>query len=130
MVLVTAWRTYPNELRADLQRYYGIDIDHAMQGEHSAEHLAALVSCLPSDAALCVAVKPDAAWTREAVILAELRNMFASYIYGMSDKRKRGNPPKPIGPSWMTKKAMRSLEARLLTIDELMAELQKPRGCE
>lgn len=130
MVLVTAWRTYPNELRADLQRYYGIDIDHAMKGEHSAEHIAALVSCLPSDAALCIAVKPDAAWTREAVILAELRNMFASYIYGMSDKRKRGNPPKPIGPSWMIKKAMRSLEARLLTIDELMAELQKPRGCK
>lgn len=130
MVLVTAWHMYPNELRADLQRFYGIDIDHAMQGEHSAEHIAALVSCLPHDASLRVAVNPDAAWTRENIILAELRNMLASLIYGLSDRQKRGNPPKPIGPSWMTKKAMRSLEARLLSIDELMAELQKPRGCE
>ena len=30
---------YPDELRADLQQYYGIDLDHAIAGEHTAEHV-------------------------------------------------------------------------------------------
>lgn len=128
MALVAAWRLYPDALRADLQRYYNIDIDKAMSGEHSAEHIAALVAFLPSDASVFVAVNPDAAWTKEVIILADIRNMFASFIHGMSDKRKRGKAPIPIGPSWMVKGATRKLETRLLDIDELMAELSKPRG--
>jgi len=118
---------HPDQLRADLQRHYGIDLDHAMAGEHTAAHIGALVACLPSDASLFRVDNPDAAWTLETVLLAVIHNDISSLIYGMSDPRKRGHKPKPIGPSWLTAKAVRKLEARTLTIDELMAELSKPR---
>lgn len=126
-MLAAAWRLYPDALRADLQRYYGIDIDHAMAGAHSAGHIAALAAHLPPDSALHVANDPDAIWTYEMVILADIRNSLVGLIYGMSDKKRRGKKPQLIGPSWMTRGAMRSLEARVLPIDELMAELNKPR---
>lgn len=98
-----------------------------MSGEHTAGHIAALVACLPSDCALYVARNPDNAWTLEATLLAGIFNRLTGLIYGMSDPKKRGRKPQPIGPSWMTKANMRSLDARVLTVDELMAELAKPR---
>lgn len=126
-MLAEAARNHPAELRADLQRHYGIDLDHAMAGEHSAGHVAALVACLPSDSAIFRAENPDAAWTLEHVLLAALHNDLTGLMWGMSDPKKRGKKPKPIGPSWMTKEETRKLDARVLRIDELMEELNKPR---
>lgn len=100
-----------------------------MAGEHSVEHIAALVSQLPLHARVNVAVVDDAKWTQQDVLLANISNMLASLIYGMSDPKKRGAPPKPIGPSFMTggDAGKRRLDARVLTIAELNAELSKPR---
>jgi len=117
---------YPDALRADLQRYYNIDLDHAIAGQHRPLHVAALVKHLPSDAHIYRADNPDAAWTLEAIMLADLRNMLAAYFWSMADKRKRGSRPKRIGPSWMRDKA-RTLEASVMTIDELKTALSKPR---
>lgn len=118
---------YPDELRADLQRYYGIDFDHARAGGHTAHHVAALIACLPTGSALQRAESgADGEWTLEAVILADLRNMFASYVWCMSDPKKRGSRPKRIGPSWMRDKP-KTLECRVLSISDLMTELSKPR---
>ena len=125
--LGAAMLMHQDELRADLQRVYHIDLDHAMGGEHTAGHVAALVSCLPSDSSLAATVDDDARWTVEACVLADVRNLLAGLIWGMGDKRRRGSPPKPIGPSWMTKGNDRTLEARVLSIEELMRELGKPR---
>lgn len=127
MMLAAAWQLHQDELRADLQRYYNIDLDHAERGEHAAEHVAALVKCLPTDSLLFRAMNPDASWTRDQIILAEVRNILANLAWGMSDPKKRGARPKPIGPSWMTRGRVRTLEARAMTVDELMAELGKPR---
>ena len=98
-----------------------------MAGGHAPEHIAALVAHLPTDAALFVAENPDAAWTREAIMLADIRNNLVNLMWSMGNPRKRGARPKPIGPSWMTKGSMRSLQARALPVDELLAELAKPR---
>lgn len=127
MMLAAAWNENQCELRADLQRYYGIDIDHAMRGEHTAAHVAALVKCLPTDCMLFAARDVDASWSREQIILAEVRNILNDLAWGMSDPKKRGKRPERIGPSWMTRGNMRTLESRVLTIDELVAELNKPR---
>lgn len=124
---MAAVREHPDELRADLQRYYGIDLDHAMNGEHTAGHIASLVVCLPSDAALFRTINPDAAWTLQSVLLAAIFNNLTGLIYGMSDKRKRGSKPKRIGPSWIVNQDKRKLDARPMSITELMAELSKPR---
>lgn len=114
------------ELRADLQRVYGIDLDHAMAGEHTADHIAMLVSQLPPESRVREEVDPDAAWTLTDVLLATVCNQLAAWMYAMSDKRKRGNRPQPIGPSWMRKRERR-LESRALPIDELMQILSKDR---
>lgn len=114
-------------LRADLQRYYGIDLDHAMAGEHTAAHVAALVDNLPRDARVFSEGDPDAEWTLADVILADIRNIIIGYVWGMQDPKKRGPEPKRLGPSWMTRDKTRKLDARVMTVDELEAELSKPR---
>jgi len=118
---------HPVELRADLQMYYNVDIDRAMAGEHSAGHVAALTACLPSDSAIMRAENPDAVWTLETVLLATVHNDIAALMWGMGDPKKRGARPRRIGPSWLTEADVRKLDARVLTIDELMEELNKPR---
>lgn len=98
-----------------------------MAGGHSARHIAALVVQLPSDCRIMRAESPDAIWTLHDTLLASIANALHGLIWGMGDPKKRGPKPKLVGPSWMSKGRTRSLPARLLPIDELMAELRKPR---
>lgn len=128
LTLAVELREHERELRADLQQYYGIDLDHAMSGEHSATHIACLLIELPIDARVRVAEVSDAAWTREQVLIAALLNSLNGLIYGMSDPRKRGKRPEIVGPSWMKKGSTRSLPARAMPINELMEILSRPRG--
>lgn len=111
-------------VRADLQRYYGIDLDHAMAGEHSAGHVAALMAHLPSDASVKRSQSADAAWTLEASMLALTYNLLTAVIYALGGKK--GKLPEQVGPSWM--KADPKAPARAMTIDELMEQLAKPRS--
>ena len=120
-MLAAVMAKWPDELRADLQQYYGIDLDHAIAGEHTADHVAALVRCLPSDARVMTREDPDAMWTLETVLLASLLNAFTSFMWGMSDKTKRGKRPDPVGPSYIAIK--RKLPAMVMTIDELERQL-------
>ena len=113
-------------LRADLQQHFGIDLDRAMGGEHSANHIALLVTQLPQSARLVHSVNPDAQWTLTDVLMAVLVNNFRMFVYGMSDPKKRGSKPELIGPSWMTENK-RTLPARVLPIDQLLEELNRPR---
>lgn len=118
---------YDGPLRADLQQYFGIDLDKAIGGEHSANHIAQLVANLPQKARLVCLVNNDARWTLSDVLLAALVNKFNQFLWGISDPKKRGSAPEPIGPSYMTEKAKRSLPSRVLPISELLEELNKPR---
>ena len=97
-----------------------------MRGEHSAAHIAALVEYLPSDCSLKRLNDKDAKWTLESNLLACILNSLNALIYGLSDKKTRGKPPEKVGASYITKKE--TLPARVLTVDELLAELSKPRG--
>lgn len=95
-----------------------------MRGGHSAAHIAALVAYLPSDCALRRTADEDAAWTLDSILLASILNSLNMLIYGMGDKRKRGRKPQMVGPSYMVKK---KLPARVMSVDDLMRELNKPR---
>ena len=110
-----------------MQQYYGIDLDRAMAGEHSAYHVACLLMQLPQDARIRTAHNADNQWTLDETLLASVLNSLNGLIYGMSDKKKRGREPEIIGPSWMRSKNMRSLPARVMSADELMEILNKPR---
>lgn len=129
MWLVHEAAEHEDELRADLQHYYGIDLDHAMAGEHSAGHVAALAFNLPPGSCLKAAIDPDAGWTRTDMLLAMLVNLFNALNYGMSDRKKRGPEPKRVGPSWMTKgdEHKRNIAKRALPVDRLMEILSLPR---
>ena len=118
---------HEDELRADLQRVYGIDLDHASRGDHTPAHIAALVVNLPQDSCVHRAYNDDAAWTLDNTLLAAILNAFRGYVWAMSDPRKRGRAPDLIGPSYMAEKNKVSLPARVLSIEELMKELEKPR---
>ena len=124
MALVAAFRT-EDALRADLQEYYGVDIDHAMAGAHTARHVGALVSQLPDTSRIAMGDGEDSAWTPDRTLMAGIMNILQYWRYGMADPRKRGSKPDVIGPSWM--KPRSTLPARVLSVDELLKELQLPR---
>lgn len=99
-----------------------------MDGAHSASHVACLAVHLPPDSRTAAANDPDARWTLEAAMEAAIYNLFAAYVWGQSDKRRRGPRPQPVGPSWMTQRGgRRKAEAQAMTADALMRELSKPR---
>jgi len=107
---------------------YGIDLDHAISGKHTPNHVGALIAYLPTNAYIKQEVNDDASWTREETILASIQNNLRGLIYGMTPKSKRGAEPKPLGPSWMTREKMQKLPARAMPIEELMKVLEKPRS--
>lgn len=129
MALASVIADNESMLRADLQQFFGIDLDRAMDGEHSANHIAQLIECLPQESRLSHSVNKDTQWSLTDVLLAVLINNFRMFVYGMSDPKKRGQKPELIGPSWMTTQK-KTLPARVLPIDKLLEELNKPRRCE
>ena len=126
--LVAEYVAHEDELRADLQQTYGIDIDRAMGGEHTAAHIAALTVQLPPDARVRVAENKDALWTLSDVVNVSTLNSLRLFMWSFGDPKKRGNAPQLIGPTWMVNANKRTLPARALPINELIAELNKPRG--
>lgn len=128
-MLAAEYRVHESSLRADLQQYYGIDIDHAINGEHTPHHIACLVMELPHDARIRTAENEDCVWTLNDVLTASLLNSLNGLIYGMSDRKKRGRKPELVGPSWFkSNERKRSLPARSMPINELVEILNQPRG--
>jgi hypothetical protein len=111
---------YPDALRADLQQYYGIDIDAAMAGRHSAAHVAALVAGLPRGARLWATVEPDSAWTLEATVTAYVANILLR-VFGKE------------GHGWIGPRAIQPKQDEQTNIGvemdaaELMDYLSRPR---
>ena len=104
--------------------HYGVDIDRAMAGEHTAHHIAVLAEHLPSHAAVHRAKDPDAVWRLEHVLLANIANTLNALICGLGGGKVQ---PTLIGPSYMTKTNGRTIEARAMKPDALMELLARPR---
>ena len=65
------WRRHPTELRADMQRVYGVDMDEVARGSVSLEQASALAACLPHGS-LCLAREDEVAgWSREQMLLLD-----------------------------------------------------------
>lgn len=108
-----------------MQRFYGIDLDHAIQGEHTPHHIAELVRFLPKESALVSSVDEDRGWNLESTLTAMLLNSFNLFIWGMSDKKRCGMKPESVLPPSMKKK--KTLTAQAMTIDELKRVLALER---
>lgn len=98
-----------------------------MCGGHSAQHVAALVRCLPSTSRLGIIQDADNAWTLDSIMLAALFNSFQAWQWSQADRKRRGPMPERVGPSWMRNPGGRKLDAQVMTITQLMRELRKER---
>ena len=85
---------HPDELRADLQRFYGLDIDR-MGCDYSVAHAAACAAHMPRDSACVRAVSPEAAWSDETYLLAAIEYDLRVLAWQNSkDGAKNRNKPK------------------------------------
>jgi hypothetical protein len=66
-------RKYPDELRADLQRYYGVCIDD-VGGSVSVRHAASLSRSLPRGSLTLAKINPETQWTDAEWMLFHLLN--------------------------------------------------------
>lgn len=104
---------YPDELAADMMHEYGVAWPDFLIGRYPVSFVAQLAAQLPQESRVFKAANPDAAWGLEHVLLAAFFNAFRSYAYGMGGKR--GQKPKPIGPSYLTgKKDARKVDAQVM----------------
>ena len=117
---------HEDELRADFQQFYGIDLDAAVDGAHTARHCGALVAQMPAGARIRVCESDDERWSMESSMLALVANEINALIYMFGAKKGDRKPPL-IGPSWMTNDRAGKVQAQVMTIDQLRAELAKPR---
>lgn len=102
-------------------------MDDALNGACSAVHLTALAEGLPPTARIFAASDEDLLWTSDRIMLADVRNHLAMILWTLGGGK--GKPkPQLVGPSWMRGDNRRKLDARVMTADELMLELSKPRG--
>lgn len=70
-MLAGALGNHPDELRADFQRFYGLNLD-GMGVEYTHAHAAALCACLPPDSAVTRAQNPAALWSDATYLLSAI----------------------------------------------------------
>lgn len=66
--LAQAVRDYPTQLRADMQRYYGLNLD-GLGADFDAFHAGACAICLPAGSSLFSAVDQRASWSSSDYML-------------------------------------------------------------
>ena len=124
-MLASALGEHPDELRADFQSYYGLNLDR-MGHDYTVAHAACLVSQLPEGARLWVAINPDAVWTADRTIMAAILNDLNVLLWSKTeDGRRKRNRPKPVGPF---KSPGRHIATTGMSIEELEEALSRPRG--
>lgn len=75
-MLAELWRRYPTQLRADLQRYFGLNVER-MGRDFSCWQAAACAVSLPLGSSTHAAIDPRASYTREELFLHTLVNLLA-----------------------------------------------------
>lgn len=125
MILASFLRRFPDELRADFQQHYGLNLDD-MGGSYSISHAACLAAQLPKDSRTFVASDPAceyASATNRLLALIEYHTHVGWYM-STEDARKGRNQPKFL--SGLADKR-ESTQGESLSIDEYMEILTKPR---
>lgn len=107
-------RAHPAELRADFQRYYGLNID-GMGVDYSLFHAADLAAMLPQDSRCGIAEDPANEWTLDRQLLALIEYYEHSWVWAHTkDAKRKANRPKLRVPQ-----PKREPDAELMTVDEL-----------
>lgn len=129
-MLATVLEQYPDELRADFQQFYSLNLE-GMGRTYTTFHAASLLTQLPEGSRVARALDPDAAWTMDRQLLAVIANDLNWLVWSQTkDGQKGRRKPKPIGPKGeqKAKDKGRKLKGMSMTSDELLAELARIHG--
>lgn len=109
--------SHPDEIEADFQQYYGIDLETAFE-VHSPNHLSILAAQLPKDSR-CIKAVTDFEWSEEMHMLANIEHELRTLIWIQCSGGKKQRPPVPkrIESPSEAKRVKRNLEAT--NFDEL-----------
>lgn len=122
---------YPDELEADFQQYYGLDIA-AVEPARAAR----LLFQLPRDCRVFVAISPPNQWGWSEVFANKLTYLMELMLWqnsynGKNKSKHKNNKPKPFIPEFMKPpKELSNLrsEVESHTVDDIRSILEMPRG--
>lgn len=123
MVLASFLRRFPDELRADFQQCYGLNLDD-MGGSFGIGHAACLAAQLPPDSRTFSAADPLCAYatpTNRLLALIEYHAHAGWYVH-TEDARRGRNRPRPV-----TERTARGTQGQAMEIGELREFLARPR---
>lgn len=122
-MLAVAATKHHDELLADFQQYYHLPLPDLSQDATASELERAAILCaqLPEDSRLNKALNPSHEWSIEANLLRLIEYEMHLMLWGMSDSKRRGDPPKPI-PTPAEEKAKASLIEVAESVELAVAE--------
>lgn len=95
MALATVERNHPDELRADFQQVYGLNLDGMGEG-YSHAHAAALMAQLPRSSRVAKALDPSNEWDDATYLLSIIEYDLRVLIWqNTKDAQRNRNKPKP-----------------------------------
>lgn len=129
MLLVALRRKHGGALRADFQRFYGLNVD-GLGRSFSVLHAADLAAHLPPDSAVAREMNPEYAWGVTEHLLATAVDTLRLLVWMQSkDGAKNRNRPKPL-PRPGVKQGKQRVEKKdllVLPVDEVKRRLALPR---
>ena len=94
----------PDALKADFQRFYGLNPDLMWTGGLTPTYTAALAACLPRQAVIWRELDPRLAWDDQTYLLADIRDFLGFLAWTKTkDASRKGagadnsNAPAPSG---------------------------------
>ena len=110
---------HPDELRADFQRYYALDLD-GLGVAYTMHHAAALARCLPRDSATWRAERPELEWGPAEYLLASIDYTLRILAWQNTENGHKGvNAPKrPMTPMDYARVARKAEETDMEWIAE------------
>lgn len=124
---------YPDQLEADFQQYYGLDI-----AKIDKERASRLACQLPRQSRVLVAMDQSNLWSNGDIELIQIANGIETIKWQLANQgRKKGrtSPPKPYIPDELKtlakrvqrEKTAKSQDLEPHTIDEMKRILARPR---
>lgn len=109
MALAAAWVNSKEEITADFQQYYGLNLwSYGLDGDQLTEQIryaAVLCSQLPETSRLARKQNAGNEWGVEAHFLRLLEYELRLLLWGLSDEKKRGDKPSAVlSPSEQARK--------------------------
>lgn len=96
MVFAQCAARWPDELRADFQQYYTLDIDEVGRGIR-IRRAASLCAHLPRGSRTVRRLDPDSEWATEAHFLARIEHECRALLWSKTKDAEKGrNFPKPM----------------------------------